>query len=462
MCVYKFILPQKTMTSGFLFYVLVCASCAPAHAECTFEEPNSQDKFWSQVKNMKAGPVTFDFGGQMRLRYEYQDGFSIKGYDPQGQDQLLLERVRLELSAKFWKRPRLFLQLQDAHPFLTRFGEADFPKNNPIEDTLDIRQLYAEWLHIGDSPFGFRIGRQQISYGDQRVFGPGNWGNTGRYAWDAAMFIFDTDRLASDFWVGRYLTYRTDVWPNRWVENFLTFVNYNRVKNLPFRLDLFYVLKYDYSGKIAGESGTGNLLSHSIGLQLEGQTAKVLDLGLTFVGQFGRYGKDSLRAFGANIKLGVTAPLDFKPRLAVQYTWGSGDANPQDGLHQTFDGVFGGRDIFYGRLNLFFWANLHDAELDFSAELLPKLSMLVEAHHFRLDQPKDAWYTTGLGVSRRDPTGASGASLGVELDFHLVWTVWNHLELMAGYGRFLPGGFVKATGPAAPADWFFSQAVYFW
>jgi len=191
-------------------------------------KPNSQDDFWSHVKDMRAGPVTFDLDGQARLRYEYDDGLSIKGYEPGGHDQLLLERIRLDLSARFWDRPRLFLQLQDAHPFLTKLGRADFPTSSPIEDTLDIRQLYAEWLKIGDSPFGFRIGRQQIAYGDQRVFGPGNWGNTGRFAWDAAMCKLDTAWLVTDLWVGKYLTYQTDVWPDRPVENFLTFVNYTQ------------------------------------------------------------------------------------------------------------------------------------------------------------------------------------------------------------------------------------------
>ena len=63
---------------------------------------------------------------------------------------------------------------------LTRFDDKDFPASSSIVDTLDIRQFYVEWLRIGGRPLGFKVGRQQISYGDQRVFGPGNWGNTGR------------------------------------------------------------------------------------------------------------------------------------------------------------------------------------------------------------------------------------------------------------------------------------------
>jgi hypothetical protein len=371
--------------------------------------------------------------------------------------------VRLDLTARFHDGQRVFLQLQDAHAFLTQYGDSDFPQSSPIEDTLDIRQLYAEWPHIGGGPVGFRIGRQQISYGDQRVFGPGNWGNTGRFAWDAAMVKVDTGRIASDFWVGKYLLYKSAVWPDRAVDDFLTFVNYTQVKKLPVRLDLFYVLKHDSSGKVVGESGTGNLLSHTVGLQVEGHATNGLDGAATLAAQFGRYGGDTVRAYGASGKAGFTLPTTWKPRLGGQYTWGSGDSDPTDGVHGTFDGVYGGRDIFfYGYLNLFFWANLRDAELDFSVTPHRGLTGFVEFHHFALDRPTDAWYTTSLKPDRRDPTGQSGSALGEELDLRVVWNVSTHLELMAGFGHFFPGQFVSNTGPTSSANWSFAQAVYSW
>ena len=427
------------------------------------EAPNRQDELWAHMKNVPAGPMTLDFGGQVRFRYEDDDGFTIKGYEPGGHDELLLERVRLDLSARFRGGPRLFFQLQDAHAFLTRFDDEDFPASSPIEDTLDIRQLHAEWLRIGGSPLGFRVGRQQIAYGDQRVFGPGNWGNTGRFAWDAAMVKADTEWFSTDLWVGKYLQYKSDVWPDRSIDDFLTLVSYSQVRKLPFRLDVFYVLKSDTSGTAAGESGAGNLRSHTIGFQAEGQAFRVLDAAATFAAQSGRYGHDTVRAFGANGKLGFRFPGRWQPRLGGQYTRGSGDSDPADGVHGTFDGVYGGRDIFfYGYLNLFFWANLRDAEIDFSFRPHRAVSVHVEYHRFALDQPADAWYTTGLKPYRRDPAGRSGTALGGELDFRAVWTLWRHLELMAGYGRFSPGAFVKSTGPAAPAHWSFVQSAYSW
>ena len=226
-----------------------------AHAQETTAatDPSAQGPSSSRVQDTRTGPVTVYLGGQARLRYESDDGFTVKGYEPGGYDHLLLERIRLDLSARFGEEPRLFMQLQDAHAFLTRFKDTDFPASNPLEDVLDIRQLYLEWLHIGGTPIGFRVGRQQISYGDQRVFGPGSWGNTGRYAWDAAVLKVDTTWVATDMWVGKYLQYKSRTWPDRPVDKFLTFVSYAQIKRLPLRLDVFYVLKNDRSGTANGE-----------------------------------------------------------------------------------------------------------------------------------------------------------------------------------------------------------------
>lgn len=441
------------------------ASATPARAE---DPPASswteaQDEFWGHLQDVPFGPLTLDVRGQLRLRYEYDDGFTVKGYEPDGHDQLLLERVRLDLSLRAGEDLRVVLQFQDAHAFLTRFEDGDFAGSSPLEDAFDVRQFYID-LPAGEGRLvGLRLGRQQISYGDQRVFGPGSWGNTGRYAWDAAMVRLDTEWLDADLWVGRYLRYQSDVWPDRAVDDFFTFVGYAQIRNLPLRLDTFYVFKYAGGRGTAGESGAGNLLSHTVGVQAEGQFLDLLDAGVTAVVQAGTHGRDALRAFGANGKLGVAFPVPWAPRLGAQYTGGSGDADPRDGVHGTFDGVFGGRDIFfYGYTNLFFWANLHDAEVDLSFQPWHGLALHVEHHHFRLDQATDAWYTTGLKAYRRDPAGRSGTNLGDELDARVVCTLWNHLELMAGYGRFFPGTFVERTGAAAPANWYFAQAAYSW
>jgi len=414
-----------------------------------------------RLKDIPVGPFHLDFGANIRLRAEYQSGFDVRRYEPDTTDRFLLTRLMLDLNLRFDSDRRLFIQLRDAHAPGTRLKREDFSKSNPFEDPLDIRQLYFDWNKIGGGPIGVRIGRQQISYGDQRIFGPGLWGNTGRYAWDAAMLKINTSHIAVDTWIGRPVKNRPEVWPNGEFDAPTAAVVYGSVKKLPFRFDVFYAGKYDGKSRTLGESGKGDLQSHSIGFQLQKPAREWLDYAAAFIGQTGHYGKDSLRAFGGNAAVGVTFPVKWRPRLAGQFTWGSGDRDPTDERHGTFDGVFGGADInFYGDLNLFFWANLRDYEWDLHLQPSRNMKLMFEHHYFTLDQVRDAWYTTGLALLRRDAAGDSGAALGHEINLRFSWEPVRGFEVLAGWGRFFAGDFVKATGGAGTASSCFLQTTY--
>lgn len=363
------------------------------------------------LRDIPLGPLHLDIGGQVRLRYELDDGFTVKGYASDTRDHLLLERIMVSAGLRWRQRLRVFLELRDAHAVYTRLVDGvDFPRNNPLEDHGDLRQAYLEGCFASDHPVGFRIGRQQISHGDQRVFGPGQWGNTGRWIWDAAMVKVRTRYLWADTWIGRSIVNRPDVWPNRWSDGPLVVGLDGGVRRLPLRLEPFYLMKYQGWGPVAGERGTGDLLSHSLGIQLEGSLVhEWLTYGGTYVLQVGRHGGDRLLAHGANVQVGLRLPLPWRPWLRAQLTWGSGDRSPDDGRHGTFDGVAGGADIyFYGQMNLLYWANLRDYELDLRLQPVRWLEARVEYHGFTLDQARDAWYTTGLSPLRRDLTGRSG------------------------------------------------------
>ena len=270
----------------------------------------------------------------------------------------------------------------------------------------------------------------------------------------------NTPRFWFDAWAGRPIENRPELWPNSDFEAPFAFVLYSGVKGFHVGL-MFFTPQSTTIDRQSGESGNGDLLSHSIGFQLQKPAGKGLDYSASFIGQMGRSGNDRIRAFGANSAVGVTLPWKWRPRLAGQFTWGSGDRNPSDGIHGTFDGVFGGADInFYGDLNLFFWANLRDYELDLHLNPHPKVKLMIENHYYTLDQSRDAWYTTGMAALRRDAVGLSGRALGDEINIRLSWQPAKKLDLLTGYGHFFPAHFVKATGPAKVASGYFLQVSY--
>lgn len=454
---------QRALLAAFLVTILWALLSAEVGAASAVDSSTAAKKAAraNEMKDLSLGPCKLDISANLRLRYEYQKGFDVRSYRPEAEDGLLLTRIMLDFNLRFTKQTSALLQVRDARAVDSRLGPSDFPLNNPIEDWCDIRQAFVEWSHIAGSPLGIKAGRQQISYGDQRVFGPGLWGNTGRFAWDAVILKADLTPFRFDLWAGRYVKNRPDRWPNRTFRDPTAFVVYGVVKGLPVALDVFHAIKYDGSGSVPGEKSFGNLRSYSSGMQTRGHITRQIDYTATFVCQLGKYSGDDIRAYGANAGVGVTALIPWETRLAAQYTWGSGDRDPYDGVHETFDGVFGGADInFYGDLNLFYWANLRDHELDFHVTPCDRIRILAEYHYFTLDQARDAWYTTGLKPLRRDYSGNAGTSLGHELDFRAVYSPAGTLEILLGYGHFSACSYVRNTGDEASVDGLFLQSTY--
>jgi len=434
------------------------------------EASKPKETDWSDVlKGIPLGPFRFDIGGSVRFRYEYQDDFNQQRYAETRpgyprEDGFLLQCTRLELDLHFAEQAHFFVQLQDARVYDSAFGKDDFPiqiHSCPYWDPLDLRQAYLEWLHIGGSPFGVKIGRQAISYGDNHIWGPGEWGNVGRYTWDAVKLIADTPVAEVHGIFANRVLYD----PHSFDEHnsdLDAFGAYAMIKKLPFRLDLFWVGKRSRPTVLVDQKGTRvDLDTHTVGFYLDGRLGKGWDYRGTLAHSFGDRDGLDVRAWGANARLGYTFQCPWKPRIGIEYTYASGDHNPKDGKYETFDGVFGAIDAYYGRMNFFSWMNLHDYQLSLSCSPVPRSRVSLDCHCFRLDSARDSWYWCSGRPARTDATGKAGRDLGQEVDLIARYNCTRHLELMAGYARFLPGTFMKRTGPAPDADWFFVQTMYF-
>ncbi len=406
------------------------------------------------------GSYTLTLSGQLRVRVESDDNLDLRAYRPDFSNTFALSRLILEADAQAEGRPRFHVQLRDARALGSKLGDSDFPASNPIHDPLDVREAFVEWRRIGGTALGFTIGRQRIAYGDERVFGPGEWGNTGRWTWDAARGHYERGALWADAWVGRAVVNRPDRWPNSSADGVRAAVLYGGVRRGEDRLDLFAGEKRDDTVR-RGERGTGSLRCRFVGLQTDATLVGPWRWGVTAVHETGDAAGDSIDAFGASAWVAVRLGGPWKTIATVSSTYGSGDRDPRDGVHGAFDGVFGGADIrFYGYLNLFFWANLWDHEARLEMRPVRGVAVRVEGHRFWLAQARDAWYSTGLQAVRRDPSGAAGRDLGWELDARATWSPQPSWEFAAGGGWFTPGSFVERTGASPRAYWGFVQVTW--
>ena len=424
-------------------------------------EAAAKPKDWyAPLKNIELGPGKLDIDLNLRTRFEYLDDFNVSTYETEDNDDLLLFRTRLGLDYHLSRDAHLRVQLQDARHWLNRLGKHDFPETCPYFDQADLREAYFEWEHIGGSPLGFKVGRQSITYADKRVFGPGDWGNVGRYWWDALKLYIDTEPAKIDVLYGqRIISEPTDFNDRHFDFDMLGL--YAQIKKLPCKLDLFYTLRYDDHGGLEGEYGEGDEQTHTLGLHLDGKIGGNWDYGGMFAWQFGEFGRDDVEAYAVNARLGYTFDLPWKPRIGAEFNYASGDRDPGDGKHQTFDTIFGAMDLYYGRMNLVSWKNLQDYQITFGVEPMKDLKLWADYHFLRLDSDTDAWYWASGKPARRDRTGGSGQELGQEIDLLAQWKITRNLELFAGYAYFMPGGFIHNTpGSQDDADWAFIQLTY--
>jgi hypothetical protein len=400
-------------------------------------------------------------GGTYRVRGEMTDNFNVSYYGTNKLDSFLLSQLRLEVDLKPDKNLKIHTQIQDAEVINQPIKDENFKgKNNPFHDPVDINELYLEYWLVNN--FGIKLGRQKLLFGGRRIFGPGDWGNTGRYSWDAIRLMYRSDIFDSDFITGKYIIHDPDVWPDKHIDGVTTFALYNSIKKLPLPLDLFYVLKYDNRGITKGEKGAGdvgNMTSHNIGFRIDGKRGQ-WNYEITFVKEFGKWAKDQIDAYGYVLALGYTFDVRWKPQIVLQYVVGSGDKDPKDGKHNTFSGVYSGSDtVFYGWMNMFFWQNLREYRVDFILNPEKTFTLRGEYHYFTLDTAKDGWYFPG-NMQRRDKTGLSGKELGNEVDLILDKKFGNRFDILLGYSFFAPGEFIKNTGSHEPANWCFLQTTF--
>src|SRR4030095_15882560 len=131
------------------------------------EEPRGEtasSSFW---------PEKVKVGGEFRLRVESQINYDFNSGAPDN-DTFLLLRTRAYIDINPNENLRFFGMFQ---------GSETVDQESALIKTPDRRQFYQGFVVIQDpAALGFRakIGRQELSYGDQRLIGNNNWNNLGR------------------------------------------------------------------------------------------------------------------------------------------------------------------------------------------------------------------------------------------------------------------------------------------
>ncbi|MEZ5982908.1 MAG: alginate export family protein [Parvularculaceae bacterium] len=444
----------RTIIASIIGALLVCteASAEPWRAQSALAAPS-----WLTVK------------GESRVRYETLEGqFRANG---DGGDQLLLFRTLIHAEADAGA-VKFGLEIQDSRTYL---GDAGTPLSSSIVNPIDVLQLYltlpAPGLLGAGSSSEIQLGRQTVSIGSRRQIERVEYANVIR-AYTGAHFLssnphgdelhllyiapvqrlptdreelerneieFDREQLGRRIWGAHYR--RADFLPrlasNVWGEAFIYGLDERDTDRVAtpdrhyltpgFRLFLApQAGSFDFDIEGAFRFGSRRLTS---------APDDAIDL--------------KVRASSLIARVGYTFDAPWRPNIALQYYWASGDKDPADDRFDQYERLFGSRrtDLnntsIHGPLTP---ANLSAPGVRIEVKPSSRLDARLHYSAASLASDTDSWVIAKL----RDPTGESGGFIGHAIDTRArYWIAPGNLRLEIGASAFVFGEFARSV-PAGP------------
>jgi len=443
----------------------------------------------------------WDVGGQFRARVEHAEyldapgaagidtkhgpvDFRAVGGDNANTHLLLREFVHVGYTPLSW------LQFMVEGRDSSSQGDDRIP--SPDSDSMDLHQAYIKLGNPELFPVTAKVGRQELAYGDERLIGASDWTNV-RRTFDAVKLRYENEA----FWVDAFASRPVIVWDDHFNQSndydFLSGVYASSTKLIPVQESQLYFLARNaelnspaFYGPSPDPQGATARDIYTVGGRVKSLPGKIGGWDYTAEGayQFGRFRETTKKApasvlnhnldqdaFAASATLGYTWTEAFgTPRAGLEYVYSSGDSDPADGKHGTFDNLFPTNHKFYGIMDLFSWQNQQD--LHFMASLKPvkKLTVTADYRLFWLADTRDSFYTNkgarrgGLAATDGGGYGINpnySSYLGSELDLVATYSITPYALVQGGLGHFFVGDYIKsslaAVGGAKDATFIYGQ-----
>lgn len=386
--------------------------------------------------------------GAVRLRSEIRND---KDFDGSEDDNVNFvgQRVRVKFAGGV-EKAKVVIQLQHTKIW----GGELLTAATPGSSDVDLHQGYMELSGLaGCFPLTLRLGRQELSYGDQRLVGAFGWSNNGR-AFDAAKMMYSRKNISVDAWAAKALAkgeerggVTGDFEPD-------FFGLYGTLKLNPKAvLDVYgMLLRQPDAGKNMDDA-----LLYTVGGRTKGSLGQTpLDWSGEFAYQFGDRMKLDHSAFALDAQVGFTLPVAYAPRLGAEYAYATGNDSESD-KSKEFHNLFPTNHNKYGYMDYFGWRNIQDISGGVSAKPCKRVAIAADYHIFSLAQAEGDWKNAGGATLRKSTPSSSSSFVGTELDITIKYTCQENVQVMAGYSHFFAGDFVENTGPGDDSDWGYLQ-----
>jgi len=302
------------------------------------------------------------------------------------------------------------------------------------------------------------VGRQLIDY-NNTIIADSEWRNQGR-SYDAVVTNLHYDRYRLGIFAASVVI-PSIAGISHHEEGNNIYGMYGAVERLlpNSRLEPFVLWRVQPSVAVEADGivKTGRQDEHAYGFRFKGVAARSLDYSYEAIIERGSDGPNGIRAwaqtFGSAYRFDS---LHLKPRLFAQYDYASGDRNPNNGVHGTFDTMYPTAHDRFGITGEFGWQNIVAARAGITLEPRRRWTVTAQYLDFWLASATDSLYNISGSSIVRDVTGRSGTHIGEEFDSYTWFELNRHLNFGVGMGHLMPGSFLARTakGPTYTYPYF--------
>ncbi len=412
-------------------------------------------------------PKWFNADLELRHRFEWRSNFDFNDA-LNDKDGFNLWRAKLGLTFKPTDNLKLFYQFQDARIS----DDSTSGSKVTLEDWAETKQLWVEEQTnpldgsvLGLTAVGAKFGRQELSFGNQRLIGAVNWSNVGQ-VFDAGKvnLKFDQVHLNVDIFGGGKVLVKSPREQNDLFDGSANdriggyYAVYSEFKDTTIDQ---YVINRNTDGRTIsfGQTGDGEVEDYTIGARVKGKIVGTsLDYEVEAAKQVGNSGALDADAQMAVAILGYTFSHDWKPRVGFEFDYASGDHNSTDGKRKTFDNLYPTNHQFYGFMDFVSLQNINNYRFQLNTFPTKKLELEANLHLIYLDTPKDSLYQANQTIKRATVVGAD-SHVGNEIDLLAKYKICSYANVMIGYSHLFAGNYLKDTGASDDADFAYIQTT---
>ncbi len=419
-------------------------------------DPAKHGDLWDPIKYVPLGQnpdVYLTFGGELRERFDHFDSpfFSLRR---RNSEDAVLHRLLLSADLHLGDQLRAFVQFGDH----LQAGRGNLRSPTDL-DRLDLQQAFVDFKFTQESADGaaLRVGRQEISFGSQRLVSVRESPNI-RRSFDGVRAFYRDGEFRLDAFVTKPVQDKPGVFDDQPDESQLFWGLYavTPVSFIPSLYADLYYLGLDRKNALFDE-GVAREERHSIGTRLWGDP-KPWDYNTELVVQVGSFGGQNILAWTAASDAGFTLEqTPMRPRLGLKANIASGDDNRKDGTLGTFNPLFP-KNAYFTEADLITPANFIDLYPTVTVHPAAGVDVTTGVDFLWRQSPHDAFYRVPLiPLVRGDQSNAR--YIGSEFDLDGGWQIDQHFKVSAAYIHFFAGPVITKAG-GKDADYVGTWASY--